>query len=360
MHTTHRGFTLIEIMVASAVFAIFMVGILNLLDTSTKISVVETELSDTQENVRFAAYHIMRTARMMGSAMMPVAADVTGTPTWFAGSLDSDQSTSFTTPFGAVAVVDGSDVLTLRGFFEVAPFFTDRTDISAGPPYQVLVRESESPGGLVINDNFDSVDAATLEGRGLFFSGNIDQGEYAVGQIGNGSTMTGTATDRFLAIKYAGGSSQWSGLNRDGATMTIPPAFNVFRVAVFDSYTYYVRPDFTLMRMRADGSAGGATPQPVAVNIGSLQVAFGLDTSTPADGLVDTWAAAPTAADVVAANNRVVAMRITVLGRTPRAVPDWNEPVATFTVEDMDITDIDREHKWRRIQVVAALRNYLF
>ncbi|MBD3854887.1 MAG: prepilin-type N-terminal cleavage/methylation domain-containing protein [Acidobacteria bacterium] len=120
---TNRGFTLIEVMVASAVFAIFMVGILNLLDTSTKISVVETELSDTQENVRFAAYHIMRTARMTGSAMMPMAANVAGTDSWLAGSLDSNQSTNFTTPFGAVEVVDGSDVLTLRGFFEVAPFF---------------------------------------------------------------------------------------------------------------------------------------------------------------------------------------------------------------------------------------------
>ena len=354
MRSTNRGFTLIEIMVASAVFAIFMVGILNLLDTSTKISVVETELSDTQENVRFAAYHIMRTARMTGSAMMPMAANVGGTDTWLAGSLDSNQSTNFTTPFGAVEVVDGSDVLTLRGFFEVAPFFIDRTDI-VGPPDRVEV--DESVGGIVINDNFNSVDAATLEGRGLFFSGNIDQNEYAVGQIDGGSTLTGTAPNRTLAIKFDNGSSSplWSALNPPG--VAIPPVFSVYRVAVFDSYTYYVRPDFTLMRMRADASGGGATPQPVAVNIGSLQVALGMDTS--GDGLADTWATAPTVGTVVAAN-RVVAMRITVLGRTSRAVPDWNEPAVTFTVEDMDITDIDREHKWRRIEVVAALRNYLF
>ena len=191
--------------------------------------------------------------------------------------------------------------------------------------------------------------------RGVSF--DIDQNEYAVGQVSGGATMTGSPGDRTLAIKFDGGSSQWTALNPPGTT--IPPAFNVYRVGVMDSYTYYVRPDFTLMRMRADASAGGATPQPVAVNIGSLQVAFGLDTSTPPDGVADTWAAAPTAATVVAAN-KVVAMRITVLGRTPRAVSGWTEPVATFTVEDMDITDIDREHKWRRIEVVAALRNYLF
>ncbi len=75
MRRTQRGFTLIELLVASAVFAIFMIGILNLLDSSTKVAKIESSLADTQENVRFAAYHIMRTARMMGGATMPVAAD---------------------------------------------------------------------------------------------------------------------------------------------------------------------------------------------------------------------------------------------------------------------------------------------
>jgi hypothetical protein len=48
-----------------------MVGMLNLLDTSTKVSQLESSLADTQENVRFAAYHVMRTARMMGGGGMP-------------------------------------------------------------------------------------------------------------------------------------------------------------------------------------------------------------------------------------------------------------------------------------------------
>ena len=78
MRFNHKGFTLIEMLVVIALLAIIMIGLLNLLDTSSKISVVETELADTQENVRFAAYHVMRTARMMGSAAMPFAANVGG------------------------------------------------------------------------------------------------------------------------------------------------------------------------------------------------------------------------------------------------------------------------------------------
>ena len=66
----------------------------------------------------------------------------------------------------------------------------------------------------------------------------------------------------------------------------------------------------------------------------------------------------PSVADV--SDNPVLSMRITVLGRTNREVPDWVEPAATFQVEDMDMSAVSRFAKWRRIQVEAALRNYLF
>ena len=133
--------------------------------------------------------------------------------------------------------------------------------------------------------------------------------------------------------------------------------FNVYRVGIMDSYTYYVRPDFTLMRLRADDT--GATPQPVAVNIGGLQVSLGVDTDN--DGQINSWLPAPTLVQII--DNRVLAMRITVLGRTPFPVMDWTEPVATFDnslgVHDMVVGTFDRSAKWRRIDVEAALRNYL-
>jgi prepilin-type N-terminal cleavage/methylation domain-containing protein len=349
MRFNDKGFTLIEMLVVIALLSIIMIGLLNLLDTSSKISVVETSLADTQENVRFAAYHIMRTARMMGSAALPFAANVGGSDQWMAGELVSNVTGgTATTPFGSVDVVEGSDVLTVRGLFEIAPFFTDRTDLGSGV---ITIRESDA--GEVINDNFNLVDVNGLEGRGLFFVGRMDQGEYAVGQIAAGSAFTGTAPDRTLAINFGAGTAQWSGLNRSGTSVT-PVTFDVYRVGVFESYTYYVAPDRTLQRMRAD--ATGASSEPVAVNIGSLQVALGVDNNN--DSQVDAWMAAPTAAQI--AGNRVIGMRITVLGRTSREVPDWVEPEVTFQVEDMDASLVNRNAKWRRIEVAAALRNYLF
>ena len=354
MHTRNRGFTLLEILVTTAIFATIMIGILNLLDTSTKVSKLETALSDTQENVRFAAYHLMRTTRMMGGAVLPFAANIGGTDSWVMGELLSNQSGTVATAFGNVTVLPGSDVLTVRGFFEVSPFFINRTDIVTTGTDHVIVQESR--GGVLIN-NVDrySTGSDLFEGRGIVFMGNMDQAQYSVGQVRASSALDGTAPDRELTVYFEPGVIQWSGLNPAGATA--PPAFNTYRVGILESYTYYVRPDFTLMRLRAD--AGGATPQPVAVNIGGLQVSLGVDTNN--DGQIDNWLPAPAVAQIV--GNGVLATRITVLGRTPFAIPGWTEPAVTFDnssgVHDMVIGAFDRSAKWRRIDVEAALRNYL-
>ena len=356
MEKNNRGFTLLEVMVTTAIFAMIMIGILNLLDTSAKVSKLETALADTQENVRFAAYHIMRTTRMMGGAVLPFAANIGGTDTWVMGELLSNQTGTVTTAFGDVTVLPGSDMLTVRGFFEVSPFFINRTDIVESGTDYVLVQESR--GGVLIN-NLDRYSSGSdlFEGRGIVFMGNMDQAQYAVGQVAANSDLSGSAPDRLLTVNFSAGAAQWSGLNPAGAA--IPPVFNTYRVGILESYTYYVRPDFTLMRLRADADAGGATPQPVAVNIGGLQVSLGVDTDN--DGQIDVWLPAPAVAQIV--GNRVLATRITVLGRTPFGVPEWTEPVATFDnssgVHDMVVGNFDRAAKWRRIDVEAALRNYL-
>ena len=351
-----RGFTLIEVVVAMAVFAIFMIGILNLLDTSTKISEIEKALSDTQENVRFAAYHLMRTTRMTGGAGMKFADNESGPGHWIAGELLSNQSGSVTTPYplGSIDVLDGTDVLTVRGFFEVPPFFVDKTAVKTSLG---RIEIEESAAGRLINPGIDAVDVAQLAGRGLVFMGELDRGEYSVGQVGESSTLVDEAPNRTLTVMISDApSAWWTGINPSGAA-SAPPA-EVFQVGVLDTYTYFVDPEFRLMRLRADGSALGATLQPVAINIGGLQVALGVDTDL--DGQVDVWQTAPTAAGI--SSNRVISMRITVLGRTPIELPGWEEPAATFAVAE-DTQSVDaagRRAKWRRVEVVSTLRNYMF
>ncbi len=349
-----RGFSLVEMLVAIAVFGIFIIGILNFLDTSSSLSKTEAALADTQENVRYAAYHLVRTARMLGGGAVPmVQDDGSGGFAWATAEVNSDPGTSATTVLGSFSdVLQGSDVITLRGFFEQSPFFVLRTTVTvSGATTTAVISEVGN------EEAFASVPAANpfLE-KGVVFMGG--QQQFAAGRVTSG-TLAGTAPNRTLTlVADAGPGTLYSGLNNPASGY--PPNFPVTRVAVLDTYVYYVRDDFQLVRIRAgDDGAGGTTigPEPVAINIGGLQVALGLDTSTPPDFVVDAWAAAPTAAQVGAAQPR--AMRITVLGRTPFELPSWTEPAATFTVEDATATDFEPRAKWRRMQVTASLRNYI-
>ena len=347
MRTTQRGFTLVELLVASAVFAIFMVGMLNLLDTSTRVAQLENDLADTQENVRFAAYHVMRTARMMGGAEMPFAGTNAGGDAWIAGRLISNASGSVAIPgFPNVNVIEGSDVLTLRGFFEISPFFTDPTTALSSSS-EVVIREINKSGEAINDLSAFSEDG--LVGRGVVFMG---EGQYCVGEIDAGSAITTEASGQQLALQRKQGSAVWDDLN---TTSTYPPTFKVFRVGVLESYTYFVSPDNVLRRVRLGG--GAVQAEPVAINIGGLQVALGVDDNNNGQIEDTEWLAAPTGPDVLT-NKTVLKMRITVLGRTTISVPNWLEPEATFDVEDGDADNIDRSAKWRRMQLTVNLRNF--
>ena len=347
MRTTQRGFTLVEVMVAAAVFAIFMVGMLNLLDTSSKVAQLENELVDTQENVRFAAYHIMRTARMMGGAELPFAGTNATGDAWIAGGLISNASGSVAIPgFSNVNVIEGSDVLTMRGFFEISPFFTDPTAVLSASD-GVLINENNKSGEKINNLDLFSVDG--LQGRGVVFMG---EGRYCVGEVDSGSAITTVGSARRLELKRMEGSPVWDDLN----TITdYPPMFKVFRVGVLESYTYFVSPDHVLRRVRLGGD--DVMAEPVAINIGGLQVALGVDDNNNGQIEAGEWISAPAGPDVLK-DKDVLKMRITVLGRTAMSVPNWLEPEATFEVEDGTAENVDRSAKWRQIQLSVNLRNF--
>jgi len=375
------GFSLIEMLVAIAIFVILMIGLLNLLDNSTKVSKLEAALSDTQENVRYATYHLMRTARMMGGSIMPFARGGTGGNAWVAGEVHDNVATNFSIFGATLDNMAGSDVLVLRGFFDVTPFFIGET--MAGPDVvsssrTVRIREHSdvTTTPRLINDlsPYASLPNVFI-GRGLIISsseGRLEiapglwtNGMYMVAEITASTGVTGTSPNRQILLTYAAAAA-WDGLNLDGAPIAAgAPTFpGQSRAGILEAYAYYVDNNMVLRRLARRDVAAGNGPQPVAVNIGNLQVELGVD----ADGNsfldpVTEWDASPTLAEALQGNG-AVAMRLTVLGRTPFEVPDWTEPARTFAgAGNMTAPTAGssgpRHAKWRRMEVAVALRNFL-
>ena len=369
------GFTLIEMLVAVAIFTILMIGLLNLLDTSTKVTKLEAALADTQENVRYATYHIMRTARMMGGTIMPFAR----TGAWVAGEVHDNVGANYAIFGTNIDNLAGSDVLVLRGFFDVTPFFINVNDVN--PSGQtVTIREHAYPGQpneRLINDLSNFVGLVDLwVDRGLVIAtpdlateivpGQFIGGQYAVARVAANSGVTGSAPDRQMVLTYDGAGG-YGALNIDGTAVAAnePNFRSVTRMGILDSYAYYVDNQMVLRRLSQRAVAiTGTGPEPVAINIGNLQVELGID----ADG--DTflnpateWDATPTLAEAMAGTG-VIAMRFTVLGRTPFEVSDWTEPAVTFVTSGNMATPAasgagPRHAKWRRMEVAVALRNFM-
>jgi prepilin-type N-terminal cleavage/methylation domain-containing protein len=351
------GFTLIELLVAIAVLAIFIVAILGLLDSSQRVAKTESALADTQENVRYAAYHLLRTARMAGASNMPFAQNVSGADYWLAARTLTNPG-SFTDDFGADHnVAPGSDVLVVRGFFERSPYFVSPANVDvAGRKVTVNERNAArtlAQGGM-------DVTGGEFAGFGLVLMG---RGQYAVAEIhGNTASSPADTPDRTFDITWEqAAGAPWDDLNPDatftyGTASATGPPFDVYRVGILESYTYYVSTDFQLRRVRH-----GGVDEPVAISIGNLQCAIGADTDD--NGTVDTWFDEPTnVSDVLDKGppvKRPMAIRITVLGRTADPVMYWNEPSSTFQVEDLSLGDVDIHAKWRLMRVTATLRDYM-
>ena len=210
------GFSLIEMLVAIAVFTILMIGLLNLLDNSSKVSKIEGALADTQENVRYATYHLMRTARMMGGSIVPFARGGGGGNAWAAGEVRNNVGASQTIFGSAVDTMVGSDVLILRGFFDVAPFFIAQTDVAVGSPGTVTIREHTGPTGAerVINDlsQYATLGTDIFVPRGLIIATGEGWtqvtgtqrvgGQYLAAQITADTGVIGTAPNRTIALTY--------------------------------------------------------------------------------------------------------------------------------------------------------------
>jgi hypothetical protein len=359
--TVRRLFLLLGLAIGVVVVIVFVKS--RVADRTATDPRVVTALTEVRENVRQAAYHLLRLARMSGGGGLPM---VSG-EAWVAAQIHNNVGGVIEGGLaGPVNALAGSDVLTLRGFFELQPFFVDPTrgDIRlSGDRGAVSIRARPVPGR-------PDLAAAPGAGSGIVLMG---RSQYAVAEVsampagpgwlrdpsGHDQPSHSAVEEGFFDLGFTGGTLPWSRFNIGG--IYLPPRFPIYQVGFLDSYTYYVDTQLRLMRIR--GRPGGASaPEPVAMHIGGLQVALAVDTNR--DGEIEASERLQNPDPELVAIGRPRMLRITVLGRTPFAVDGWHEPATTFAVEDMKPptsagTAVDPARaKWCRIQVTALLRSF--
>ncbi|HET9794177.1 MAG TPA: prepilin-type N-terminal cleavage/methylation domain-containing protein [Thermoanaerobaculia bacterium] len=70
------GFSLIEVLVSILIMMVVVIGMMTMFDRSAKITKTENSVTDAQQSVRYAAYQLVREARMAGAGGVPASLTV--------------------------------------------------------------------------------------------------------------------------------------------------------------------------------------------------------------------------------------------------------------------------------------------
>lgn len=312
--TVQAGFTLIELLVAILISVALIVGMLNLFDLSNRISLEQTEIAEMQQSHRVAQYDIVRLARETARGMVPVDAPDNPTPLTIPNGLavavrnNVGPDENLITAGGGMGpvLVDGSDVLTLRGIFSNPIYLVDygnpnAVNITGDPPSDGSIVIDGIYQGTVQQDLQKLLDLAggvAAQPEALFVVGPRSDASFSIVEL---TGVAGDANQVTISFDINGGA-------RTGEYQTLAPwpaagMRNIAYVGVLEEYHYFVEEQFRdptnpvelMPRLaRARLYPGTTTPHPsnptmntpIADNVFDLQLAMGFDTIVPLDGQV--------------------------------------------------------------------------
>jgi type IV pilus assembly protein PilW len=280
------GFSLVEVMAALVILAIAMTAVFATFISQQKSFTVQSRVAEMQQNLRQAAEYVSRDIRMAGygipdNVVIPNGIIATGVTSFrsiyakdnttgpdqiyilYMFDMDNNQRpTSLTSAMGSTAT--SISVSSIGGFFDNDLILvTDNTNTTAD-----LYQISGTPAGTTISLNGSSY--------------NVHPGFPSGGYLSSPPAMVAKA--RF--VRY-----------------------------FIDNMTDPTHPTLMVERL------GSTASQPVADDIEDMQFEYGIDTSTPADGVVDSWIPNPTFTQ--SAQVRQVRLRFIARTRLPEA--GWSE-----------------------------------
>jgi type II secretory pathway pseudopilin PulG len=406
------GFTLVELLVTMGILVLVILGVLALFDLNSRIARTQTHMAEMQQSQRVAQQSIIKLTRMAGRGGLPVFDAVSGVrlPTGVALAVANNVASGVQLGGSAEAqVLEGTDVLTVRGVFTAPIYHSDPLNPA------VFVQPSGAAGTLILRDRTPTGAPQPLEdvarvvrraqagnGRDALLMVNA-RGEHAVVEIVGGSTTPASGspvTEVQISFVEQGGdnTAAYTGLSYRGA---YPAGFDQVSFAgVLEEYRFYVRdrradtsdtaenvlPQLARARLFPNtnlpyvGDAANLT-EVVADNILDLQVALGVDrdadqlieegiaggTPTPDD---DEWlfndnGDAPDPDVWNVAGQELFYVRVNTLARTDRPTPKYQADELQ-AIEDNDYsappfarynTYEERSYPRRLISTVIDLRN---
>lgn len=413
-----RGFTVAELAVSLLVTTILILGVLALFDFSSRLSRVQTNVSDMQQSLRVSLVDTIKLVRMAGRGGLPLGAVPAGT------ALAVRDNVPAGTRIGGGAtplVVEGTDIITVRGVFRnpiwqvnsANPASFNLTSVAGAPVRGTVQVGTSTPTG--ISQNLSALRAAILSGvpEALVMVSPRDATVYAVVEL-DPATSDVTSNPNLYTIGFviAGGqhTAQYLPLSSGGGW---PAALtNVAFVSLLEEFRFYIRDerdvpgnansDISPRLSRAQVFPGTELPwradadpsvpndthpnwsQDIADNILDMQIALGFDTPQgggtmadddngtgdddrifeAADGKNDDWLYNDVDPFNAATWNGppLYFVRLSILARTDRRDPAFQAPLLTW-VENHDLTasrhNLRTERMYRRrvLETIIDVRN---
>jgi prepilin-type N-terminal cleavage/methylation domain-containing protein len=266
-----RGFSLVELLISLAVLVIILVGVLQLFDLHSRIARTQTNVADMQQSLREGQNEMVRLIRMSGRGMLPAAHTALTQPVTVAErkllpngiSVEVINDAAADATVGGNDVVEGTDVLIIRGAISSPIYLVDTVDVGNFvltdadaddiPEEGVIKNVSSTPkadrlpvdGSELQKALTEDLTASGGDPAALVLVSPVDNGIYAVVEVDQDtSSFTGDPTAVWSAdigFKVSGGTNtaEYNKLSPKGA---YPKELKTIAyVGLLDEYRFYVR-----------------------------------------------------------------------------------------------------------------------